>query len=295
MENNTFTSLIKDYSTYVKDNREELEKAPVLVKNGSEDQPNYSAWLLAMSMTPYAAGEIGKMGGVSDNAVGSEDLIQDSIIRLASKAKEFEAERGLKFNTFAGMQIFNVLESRKINASNGMKISKRRKENVAKLKKAFVELQQELGEEPTIEELAQHMGISEKAANDINNDRIAMYSSSLDAVIDNSDDMDDCLIDRIPTSDITRDEVEMPDFVKSVRNLINLLPDQERTAFLLCNKVNTDFSIIKEKFTKAEIARTMGVSASKVARLYDHAVELLQAEAKKRSMTESLIHDEYIA
>lgn len=295
MENSTFTDIINSYSSYNKENAKALEAAPMLVKNGTEEQANEASWNLAMSMAKYTASSICKLGGVSDRAIESEDMLHDTIIRLATKANEFDPNLGFKFNTFAGKQVFNVLEKNKSGSSNGLNISKRRKENVASFKKAFVELTKEFGEEPTITEIAQYMGISEKAALDINQDRISMYSISLDASVDASEDCDDCLIDRIVTSDSTVSSVEAPVFEKSVRALVNQLPEMEREAFLFCNKVNPDFSFIEGKITRADIAKHMGVSVSKLARLYDHAVELLQEEAKKRSMTESLLGDEYIA
>ncbi|MDI6602414.1 MAG: sigma-70 family RNA polymerase sigma factor, partial [Thermoanaerobacteraceae bacterium] len=87
-----------------------------------------------------------------------EDLFQIGSIGLLKAIKRFDEKFDVKFSTYAVPMIIGEIK-RFLRDDNIIKVSRSTKEKFLKAKFAMEELEYKLGREPTINELADHLGM----------------------------------------------------------------------------------------------------------------------------------------
>jgi RNA polymerase sporulation-specific sigma factor len=95
-----------------------------------------------------------------------EDLIQIGYIGLIKAAKGFEAERGLKFSTYAVPMIAGEIKMQ-LRDHGYIKMSRSLKSEIWSMKKAEQELTLTLGRSPKISELAKKINVTEEHMSEI--------------------------------------------------------------------------------------------------------------------------------
>lgn len=121
------------------------------------------------------------------------DLIQEGNLGLYGAVRRFEPKKGFKFSTFATWWIKQTIQRAMNNDSNAIRIPVHIVEKYKKISKVFVSMIQELGREPTYEELVEESkkrfprlkNITEQKIWEISNIAEGIYS--LDKVIDLDD------------------------------------------------------------------------------------------------------------
>lgn len=181
-----------------------------------------------------------------------EDLFQIGSIGLLKAIDKFDLTMEVQFSTYAVPMIMG--EVRRFLRDDGMiKVSRSLKELAGKAAAARGELEFSLGREPTIEEIAECIGVSrEEVAASF---RAGAEVESIYRPIDHEDESGGCLIDRIAE---TKSENEMLINRMVLAELLEKLTAQEQ-------------KIIVERYfenkTQAVIADGLGISQVQVSRM----------------------------
>lgn len=183
----------------------------------------------------------------------TEDLFQIGSIGLLKAVKKFDSSFGVKFSTYAVPMIIGEIK-RFLRDDGIIKVSRSLKELNGKIRAAKEILIKELGREPSVNELSEHMGI---AAEEL---VMAMEASSapesLYTTVMEGDSSPVLLIDRID-SEGGGDEPDMIDRI-ALRQILETLKPREKQIIVL--------RYFSEK-TQAQIAKLLGISQVQVSRI----------------------------
>lgn len=181
----------------------------------------------------------------------SDDLYQIGAIGLMKCIEKFDMSYDVKFSTYAVPMIMG--EIRRFMRDDGMiKVSRPLKETATKAKFIREQMMHKNGDEPTVSELANEMGIEREdlvEALDASRDVESIYKT-----VYRSDGTSAFLIDRLTSSNTSE---EITDNLTLRQILMKLDPKERRLIFL---------RYFRDK-TQSETAKEIGISQVQVSRL----------------------------
>ncbi|MFF8533190.1 RNA polymerase sigma factor SigF [Streptomyces sp. SAS_267] len=192
-----------------------------------------------------------------------EDIIQVGTIGLIKAIDRFELSRGVEFPTFAMPTIIGEIKRFFRDTSWSVRVPRRLQELRLDLAKAGDELAQRLDRAPTVNELAERLGISRDEVVEGMAASNAYTASSLDAQPED-DDSEGALADRIGYEDTGLEGIE---YVESLKPLIAELPQRDRQILSLRFVAN---------MTQSEIGDELGISQMHVSRLLSRTLVRLR-------------------
>ncbi|HIE53299.1 MAG TPA: sigma-70 family RNA polymerase sigma factor [Armatimonadetes bacterium] len=95
------------------------------------------------------------------SSLSLEDLIQEGNIGLMNAARRFDYRKGFRFSTYALYWIQQAISRAVADKGRIIRLPAYMMESLSKISQATVRLTQHLGRQPTLEELARELGISE--------------------------------------------------------------------------------------------------------------------------------------
>ncbi|NUU25624.1 MAG: SigB/SigF/SigG family RNA polymerase sigma factor [Streptomycetaceae bacterium] len=206
-----------------------------------------------------------------------EDILQTGIVGLIKAVDAFDVDRGVEFASFALPTISGEVKRFFRDTSWPVHVARGLQERFLAVTRASDRLEQDLGREPTTEEIAAQLGVTAKEVQDGRDAGRAYLVDSLDAGRGGDHDGDGGapqgrapLTERLGYDDR---ELELVDFRTSVKPLLGTLPQREQR-------------LIELRFwhdlPQREIAVRLGISQMHVSRLLSttlaHLREQLDAE-----------------
>ncbi len=207
------------------------------------------------------------------------DLIQEGNIGLIRAARKFEYERGHKFSTYATWWIRQAVGRAVADQGRTIRVPVHMGDQINKLRRISLTLTQELGRDPTVDEMAAGMNTTVEKINDLI--EVARRPISLETPTDEDEESEigDFIEDtRSPApSEATERELLM----QYLQTALDRLPEREAKILQL------RYGLLDgESHTLEEVGKTMGVTRERVRQLEAQALNRL-----RRSSSHAILRD----
>jgi RNA polymerase sigma-70 factor (sigma-B/F/G subfamily) len=201
-----------------------------------------------------------RFGGIGEPTV---DLFQVAAMGLVKAVDGFDPSRGIEFATYATPTIVGELKRHFRDRSWGIRLPRRLQELRLAVNKGRDELTQRLGRSPTIDDLAEHIGVDAEQVLEVLEAGHTARPMSLDSPVLVAED-DLTLADTVGSDD---PEYSHVDYRESLHVLMDRLPPREQKIISLRFYGN---------LTQVEIAEKVGLSQMHVSRLLRQSLEFLK-------------------
>jgi RNA polymerase sigma factor FliA len=230
-----------------------MQRAPL----ATEQQDRVAASL------PFVESLARRMASTMPHSIDLGDLVQDGVLGLMDAALRFDADRGIKFETFAERRVRGAMIDALRRDAWPRGVRRIRRE----LETAREELRRELGTEPTVADLARRVGTDEARL-----EKTILRISTIESTspLANLDTVDCSTLPAVlvpsepPSPDSLYEQSETRD---RVRLALGQLPARERRIISLYYFAEA---------TMKQIGEEIGVNESRVSQLHARAVQRLR-------------------
>ncbi len=203
------------------------------------------------------------------------DLVSEGNIGLMKAVERFDPAKGGKLSTYAAWWIKQSIKRALDNQSKTIRLPVHLVDKISKMRRVSLQMSEELGREPTDDELAEEIGISSGKVSQLKT--VSIRPASLDAPI--SDD------DSTEFGEIVGDEDAQTPFAllrdKNLRDevsgLLGVLEDRERK--IIFQRFGLDGGKPK---TLEEVGKKFGVTRERIRQLQNIALAKLRLELSKK-------------
>ena len=207
------------------------------------------------------------------------DLIQEGNTGLMKAVEKYEYRRGYKFSTYATWWIRQAITRAIADQARTIRIPVHMIETMSKLRRITKQLVQEIGREPTVEEIAAEADIPVAEARRVL--RISKHPISLDRPIGAGDSDDshfgDFIEDKSAESPVNMASYEM--LKDKIGNVLQSLTYREREIIKLRYGIGDDYT-----YTLEEVGRKFNVTRERVRQIEAKALRKLQHPVRARRL-----------
>ena len=208
------------------------------------------------------------------------DLVSEGNIGLMKAVERFDPAMGGKLSTYAAWWIKQAIKRALANQSKTIRLPVHLVGKISKIRRASLQMSDELGREPTDDELAQEIGISRSKVSQLKT--VSIRPASLDAPIshDDSSELGETVADEDAQTpfELLRDK----DLRDEVSDLFEVLDDRERK--IIAQRFGLDGGKPK---TLEEVGKKFGVTRERIRQVQNIALAKLRwALSKKETPTQ---------
>ena len=197
------------------------------------------------------------------------DLVSEGNIGLMKAVERFDPAKGGKLSTYSAWWIKQSIKRALANQSKTIRLPVHLVDKVSKMRRVSLQISEELGREPTDDELAEEIGISSGKVSQLKT--VSIRPASLDAPI--SDD------DSTEFGEIVKDEDAQTPFELlrdknlhlELSDLLEVLDDRERK--IIFQRFGLDGGKLK---TLEEVGKNFGVTRERIRQLQNIALAKLR-------------------
>lgn len=208
-----------------------------------------------------------------NRGVSLTDLIQEGNVGLVTAARKFDPEQGVKFISYAVWWIRQAILAALANHGRSVRVPLNRASDLARIFREKERLKQELGREPTPEELSKATDLTPELVESLQTLNAAEIR--LDAPIGDSEDSQ--LVERFITEEAAEPEIEVESrlLTEAVTAALSTLDARDAKVLRLY------FGLEGEReHTLEEIGNMLGVTRERIRQLRDRALRRLREGGK---------------
>jgi RNA polymerase primary sigma factor len=213
------------------------------------------------------------------------DLISEGNLGLTKAVERFEPTKGAKLSTYAMWWIKQSIKRALANQSKTIRVPVHLNDKIAKVRRVSLQMSEELGREPTDDELGQEIGIDSDKITRLKS--VGIRPASLDAPISDNDSTEFAEV-------IGDDEAQTPfellrdkNLLGEVEGLLEVLDSRERK--IISQRFGLDGGKPK---TLEDVGEDFGITRERIRQIQNIALAKLRRALIKR---EKILEREFLA
>lgn len=208
------------------------------------------------------------------------DLISEGNIGLMKAVERFDPAKGGKLSTYGSWWIKQSIKRALANQSKTIRLPVHLVDKISKMRRTAMRLQEELGREPTDEELGEDLGISASRVAQMR--MAAIRPASLDAPIGDEDSNNFAEVVQDESADTPYEQLEEKTVTRMLQEMVKTLDPREAT--ILRARFGLDGGAQQ---TLEEVGQKFGVTRERVRQIQNIALKKLRKMIEKMETTKT--------